>query len=83
MKAIWAGLRDENKLSMGYETFRAHCRGGVLRLDPALSTCSKRRLGDSVAAGGRAGRPQLMNGAARLVVNHGVFAGGASGISKP
>jgi hypothetical protein len=26
MKAIWAGLRDEGKLSMRYETFCAHCR---------------------------------------------------------
>jgi hypothetical protein len=26
MKDIWAALRDENKLSMRYETFCAHCR---------------------------------------------------------
>lgn len=26
MKAVWAALRDENELSMTYETFRAYCR---------------------------------------------------------
>ena len=38
MKATWATLRDEQKLSMSYQTFRMHCRqAGLGRKGPGSS----------------------------------------------
>lgn len=51
MKATWATLREEKKLSMTYETFRVYCRrAGVgarfLAMSPPEAAPRARRRGD-------------------------------------
>jgi hypothetical protein len=56
MKAVWAALRDENKLSMRYETFRAHCRrAGITARSAATNLLEEAPRGFRGGRGSRGG----------------------------
>src|SRR5690349_4034727 len=45
MKATWAALREEKKISMSYQTFRTHCWRAGIRARPGAVSPPEEALG--------------------------------------
>jgi len=58
MRAIWSALREKERLSMSYETFRTHCRrAGVVQGVQAATPAMHPRAEPPPPAGPPAARP--------------------------